>query len=654
MKKYLRTFKNGNKCPHKRKPRNNVPQLIMAVTILLSLFAVSSISAQSGFDMFEDEPQRNNLVTVETRFSMSEAKPGETYQAAAVVTIDPEWHINSAKPYQDWLIPAELSFDTLPGVTPHDVTYPDGSDAVLIDEKISVYSGKVVIPFLVTIDNNISAKKISLPVRFSFQPCNDKQCLPPKTIEAPLRITIGENGTPLNAELFSSIEPTPTPSSSSEEPSSAPTEENEIERLIHKYGFWGYFIALGLAFLTGLLLSFSPCTYPMIPITVSIFAGQQRTLAKGFILSLVYVGSMAVIYGIMGLIVSLIGGVFGAWLASPAVVIGIAIVFVIFSLSMFGLYELQVPSSLRQKLGTTKQGGGIVSSIVLGVVAALVVSPCVGPFVAGILLYVATSGSPVIGFLVLFVFALGLGTLYIIIGMFSSAISKLPGAGEWMESIKKFFGFVLLIMALYFLRTIISPTLNAILTSLVMIAFAVFWGGLDRLTPEAGFFLRLKKFAGLLALIVGVYLFAGTLLTQGLILPPASEWLPASSVAVGERKHGLIEWETNLEEGLARAKQEQKPVLIDTWATWCANCRVLEKKTFNNPRVAAEAKRFVAIKVQLENAGTEITKDFMKRFGMKHYSLPTTLLLDSSGKVKRILKGVIEPDDMIAEMQKVR
>ena len=148
-------------------------------------------------------------------------------------------------------------------------------------------------------------------------------------------------------------------------------------------------------------------------------------------------------------------------------------------------------------------------------------------------------------------------------------------------------------------------------------------------------------------------MFAGSLLTQGLILPPASEWLPASG-GVSIEKAELIHWETGLEEGLARAKAENRPVLIDTWATWCANCKVLEKKTFGNEGVAAEAKRFVPIKLQLETADSPVTVDFKERFGLKQYSLPTTLLLYPSGEVHRIMQGVVGPDEMIEEMRKVK
>jgi thiol:disulfide interchange protein DsbD len=635
------------------------PRGFSLLSFFIILIAISFAAGVHGDDVVPlnlgNQPLEH-LAKVTSFFSVTSGKPGKTYPAAVVVEIDKDWHINSARPYQDWLIPAELTFDTIPGLTPHDVVYEEGIDAYLADQKMSVYHENIVIGFEITIDENMDEGEYVLPVNFTYQPCNNNECRPPRTEQVDLIVAVGEEGVPVNEEVFTRLANSAGPDSAAIDSvvaAGSVSGESDLQQLIDRYGFWGYFLALGLAFITGLLLSFSPCTYPMIPITVSIFAGQKRSVGKGFVMSLFYVGSMAVVYGIMGLIVSLVGGVFGAWLASTPVVIAITAVFVIFSLSMFGLYELQVPSSLRQKLGTVSSGGGVFGVIILGIVAALVVSPCVGPFVAGILLYIATNGSPVLGFLVLFVFALGLGTLYIILGTFSSAINALPGSGEWMESVKKFFGFVLLLMALYFLRTIISPTLTAILAGLILLALGVFGGGLDRLTHESKFFPRLKKFVGILALLVGLYLLAGTLITQGLILPAAYEWMPWPDQASVNSEKSLIDWSTNLDAGLERARLENKPVLIDTWATWCANCRVQDKKTFGNPRVAAEAARFVPLKIQLEKADSPQTREFMTRFGLKQYSLPTTLLLDSSGKIRRVLRGMVGPENMLAEMKKI-
>jgi len=600
----------------------------------------------SKFDSADEE----QLVSVSSVLSVSSAQAGKTYRAATVVDIASGWHVNSSKPLEDWLIPASLAYDTLAEVVPQNVSYPAAKMVMLGKDKMSVYDGKVVVHFDVAVNADASPGTYTLPVTFTYQPCNDRECRAPQTLPANLEVVVGTEGAPAHAEFFaSSVGKTDPPATAGQV-----AEESELAVLISKYGIWGYFIALGLAFVTGLLLSFSPCTYPMLPIRVSIFGGQQRSVAKGFVLSLFYVGSMAVMYGIMGLIVSLVGGVFGAWLANPIVVAVIAVVFVIFSLSMFGVFNFNVPMSVRQKLGTTKGGGGVGGAIVLGVVAALVVSPCVGPFVAGILLYVATTGSPAFGFITLFVFALGLGTFYVIIGTFSSAINALPGAGEWMETVKNFFGFVLLLMAVYFLRTILPAPVIAVLTGLILLALGIFGGGFDRLSEDSRFFARLKKFIGVIATVVGIYLLLGTVITQGIILPPISNWLPSSGAKVEQAHESPIPWETELETGLARAKSEHKPVLIDTWATWCANCRVLDRKTFSHPGVAAEAARFVPVRVQLETAGSPITQDFMARFNMTHYSLPTVLLIDSSGEVRRVLTGVVEPEDMIGEMQKIQ
>jgi thiol:disulfide interchange protein DsbD len=635
-------------------PYNKFHSIIFLIGFATIIAAVAgSLTLMASVPPGLGQDPSGELVEVSTAFSISAAAPGHTYPAAVIVTIVPGWHINSAQPREDWLIAAKLAFDSINYLTPHSIAYPPAKKALLAGDTMSVYDGQIIVRFALTVAEQTPAGEYPIPVRFTYQPCDNRECRAPQTVTRNLKVTVGANGKPTSSHIFGDAQTTAQRDTTTSQTASA-APESDLQRLIQTHGFWGYFLALGLAFGTGLLLSFSPCTYPMIPITVSIFAGRERSVGRGFIISLFYVGTMAVVYGIMGLVVSLVGGVFGAWLASPAVVIGIGVVFVVFALSMFGLYELQVPSSLRQRLGSAQAGGGIGGAMVLGVVAALVVSPCVGPFVAGILLYVATHGSPVIGFLVLFVFALGLGTLFVIIGTFSSAISRLPGAGEWMETVKKFFGFVLLLMALYFLRTIISPPVIAVLTGLLLVAFGVFGGGLDRLTAETRFFGRLKKFVGILAFLVGVYLLLGSMITQGLVLPPASEWLPQGANSKHESSAPKIRWETDLEAGLARAATEGKPVLIDTWATWCVNCRVLDKKTFGDSEVIAAAERFVPIKIQLETADSPMARDFMTRFGIAHYSLPTTLLLDSSGKVERVLQGIISPDDMVSEMSGIR
>jgi thiol:disulfide interchange protein DsbD len=194
----------------------------------------------------------------------------------------------------------------------------------------------------------------------------------------------------------------------------------------------------------------------------------------------------------------------------------------------------------------------------------------------------------------------------------------------------------------------------ALLTALLLLAFGVFGGGLDRLSPESGFFLRLKKFLGVLAILIGAYLLVGLLLTRGFILPAAAQWWPGTPGMAVSEETGITGWETDLDRGLERARAENRPVIIDTWATWCVNCRVLERTTFSKPEVGLAAERFVPIKVQLETAGSPETLAFKDRFGLKTYTLPTTLLLGSDGEVERIITGVIGPEELIAEMEKIR
>jgi len=284
--------------PSDRIPTPTFGALVFALLTFLIIALPTISSAQmSGFggDTFGGDDE---LVSVTPYFSISSAAPGGSYPADIRLTMLPGWHVNSARPYQDWLIAAEVTFDTLGGITPHSIEYPDGHDTQLAGETISVYSGTTNIPFTITFSKDLAPGEYSLPVHVTYQPCNDTECRAPKTVDESLALVVGTEGDPLHADIFGAVEQkneTPPPASSS----TSGMEENDLTRLINKYGFWGYILALGLAFVTGLLLSFSPCTYPMIPITVSIFAGQQRSLGRGFFLSLVYVGSMAVVYGIV-------------------------------------------------------------------------------------------------------------------------------------------------------------------------------------------------------------------------------------------------------------------------------------------------------------------------------------------------------------------
>lgn len=627
----------------------------LALIGLLAIPLSSMLSAQS------DDPfgaKIGPILTTQTYVSHDTVRSGDTLWLAVRLELEPTWHINSAHPRDDFLIPTrvELSFPT-GFLAAGAVRYPPGHDVFLIGDTMSVYESGATILMPVAADPAAANGKYDLTGTLHFQGCDDNSCVAPDQAALRWTVQIGPStGTPKNPSIFTGIglsSSTGADAAGSETTpvASSVQEQSDLERLIAERGFWGYVLAFGLAFGTGFLLSFSPCTYPMIPITVSIFAGQARGPGRGFFLSVIYVLTMAVIYGIMGVIVATVGGVFGAWLAHPVVVSLIVAIFIVFALSMFGLFELQVPESLRNKLATKGAGEGIGGVIVLGAIAALVVSPCVGPFVAGIMLYVATTGSAVMGFAILFTFALGLGTLFVLIGTFSSSIQALPRAGTWMESVKKFFGFVLLLMALYFVRTLISTELLALLTGLLFLGAGVFGGGFDRLTVESTFFHRLKKAFGVLCTIIGIYLLLGYFVTSGLIWPPLK--LAGSVAGMSTTHEEKISWESDLQGPLASARSQGRPVLIDTWATWCVNCKRLDQHTWSDDAVAAEAERFVPIKLQLETNDAPQTQEFLKHFALKQYSLPTIILMDSNGQVRDIIFGYVDAREMLARMRAV-
>ncbi len=380
---------------------------------------------------------------------------GTDLKIAVKAVTQESWHINSNKPNEDYLIPTELG---LTEGTPFKLTkviYPKSVDVefAFSDVPVSVYEGEVFFGGLINVPADVKPDDYDIEITLDYQGCNDISCMAPETVTKTITISVVDNRSAINEinpEIFSKID------------FGAEEEVQEDDSLGASLESSGLLLSLILVFLGGLALNLTPCVYPLIPITVGYFGGQSEgSTGRLFMLGILYVLGMAFTYSIVGVITSLSGAVFGALLQNTFVILGIVFVLLALSLSMFGLYEFKLPDSWAAKAGGAKAGG--VGAFFMGLTMGIVAAPCIGPFVIGLVTYVAAKGDPYFGFLMFFVMALGLGLPYLILALFSGKIKNLPRAGFWMDAVKKIFGFILIGMAIYFAGPVLPKEVNTYL-----------------------------------------------------------------------------------------------------------------------------------------------------------------------------------------------
>ncbi len=406
----------------------------------------------------------------------------------------------------------------------------------------------------------------------------------------------------------------------------------------------GSLVAFAVAFAGGVLTSLTPCVYPLIPITVSIFgAKKSRSRPQAMALSGLYVLGIAATYSALGASAALTGKAFGTAMQNPLVLVVVAVVFLAMAASMFGAFELQLPASLQAKLSTVG-GAGYAGAFAMGLVAGLIAAPCTGPVLAAALAYVATQGSVAYGVGIMFVYALGIGLLFFIIGAFSVS---LPKSGPWMETVKSLFGVALLAMALVYLKdlfpsvkSIFSPSPTAALAAAAAAALGILLGALTRSFHDAQD--RLAKGVGVALVVLGVVYANGV----------------GSARAREAAKSEGIAWLVNQEvEGIAQARAEKKPIVIDFWGDWCAACKELDHTAWSDPRVREELKRFVAIKMDNSIEKMDDPKqakavdDAMAKYGI--VGQPTVVFIDANGRepgTERVT-AVIDGNEMLKRLR---
>ncbi len=391
----------------------------------------------------------------------------------------------------------------------------------------------------------------------------------------------------------------------------------------------GILVGMAIAFVAGILTSFTPCVYPMIPITIGIIGGRRdeegSSVWRSFGLTCVYVLGLAITYSVLGLLAGMFGASVRSFLMGPWVLIGVAVIFTVLGLGMLGLFELQVPPAIANKLQSVG-GTGLLGILLMGMVSGIVASPCTAAPLAGILLYVATEGSAFTGFILLFTYAWGMGLLLIAVGTSAGALKSMPKSGTWMIDVQKLFGFLMIGVAFYFIRTLVPDIVYYIGLSACMIAGGVAFGALDSLPENPGGGARFKKGVALVTMVLGLYVLIGSLATHRVLLPEQPA-VAATGVAGPVGPGGPvtptrieIDWETDIEAAFARAEAEGKRVFIDFGADWCEACHEMDKDAFPRQDIVAAAAGFVALKVDMTEVSEEegVLEEKYQVLGLPH------------------------------------
>ncbi len=576
-------------------------------------------------DSLSAEPEQ--IAVINTFLGQDFAVPGGNLKFALQFKTAEGWKILSDKASGTDQIPAQISIISDEGFLFSTVTFPETNQfrepAKNLD--LSVLPDEGYIGAFIYIPEEIKPGSYKTRISFNYQAVDQKGRLKQQLVEADLSIRVGEKGSKpavTNADIFSKI-------NLPETLSGGDSEEDQVSAMLEKSGL---FLGLLLVFLGGLALNLTPCVYPLIPITIGYFGGQaEGKTGKLALMGLLYVLGIALTYSVIGVVTAMSGGIFGSLLQEWYVLLIIAGVLVALSLSMFGLYEFKMPDKLVMATGSAKQGyyGAFFMGLTLGIVAA----PCIGPFVLGLVTYVAAKQDILTGFLMFFFMALGLGTPYFILAIFSGKIKNLPRSGIWMVAVKHIFGFVLLGMALYFLLPVIPEPFATYALPVFMVISGIYLIIFDKTAKDNKGFTAFKVVLSLLAIVLGGYLIYGAV----------------SAPAGGSDGIKFVKYSG---ETFENAKKENRKILIDFYADWCIPCKELDKFTFSDAKVAEKSKEFVNLKADLTKSGTDEVKALTEKFRIK--GVPTLILIDSSGKEQKRITGFVDAKEFLKILESIR
>lgn len=644
-------------------------RLVALVAIAAGLLAApAAVPAQPGVEggAAAPPPPAAELVRVAEAAPVRGAR-GTVVEATISFTVLDGWHINAHRPNEDFLVPTVLALEGTAGVTPGAVRYPEGRQVRLSfsETPLAVYEENATLDVPLSIDPSAAEGPRTLRGTLRFQACNNEICLPPAAVPVRIALVVAGGGAPTDSApptvvlvpIRDSLStPVPAAGDSAEAMttaglSTAPPAGGGAVGGGNLVGRWfderGTLLAFALIFLMGLALNLTPCVYPMMGVTVSLFgggvgragtgggtaahgSGAAATATGGNFRALpraiVYVLGIALMYSTLGVVAAMTGGLFGGWLASPWVLGAIGVLLLAMALSMFGLYELQVPTGLLSKLGGAT-GAGYVGTFLAGLLVGVFAAPCIGPPIIALLAHVGAKGDPLFGFQAFFILSLGLGLPYLVLAVFSGLLSRLPRSGSWMDWVKHLFGVILLGVAAFYLTLAVAPSQVGWVVPAALGLGGLYLGFLEATGRDRPVFRRFKWAVGVAGIV------AATMIAFR-PLPPA------------------VTWEPFAENTLERARSEGRPVVLDFSAEWCVPCHELDEHTFTDPEVVRATADFVRMKVDLTRFDAPESQALRARFAIA--GVPTVVFLAPDGRevTEARVVGFLKPAPFLERVQR--
>ncbi len=556
-------------------------------------------------------------VQVEVVQSQDKYPAGGSYPILFKIRIAEKWYLHGPGKTDKSPVYTALAFQKNPVVRITDIAFPppDKKKFSYSDEAVDVYSGHIQVRALLEVSEKAPPGPLVIEGQLSYQSCTSACCMPPARISFPVNLSIAPPGaqvTFLNREEFKAENNSPV--------SRKKSYGNGLNATI-------LLNLLGI-FLGGMALNLTPCIYPLIPITVSYFGGKSgRIRGRTILHGLLYISGLAITNSLLGLTASLTGSMLGCFLQHPIVLIIVSGILFFMALSFFDFWQIQLPAGLTRF--ASKNFGGYFGTFFMGLTLGIVAAPCLGPFMLGLLTYVAQLGKPLLGFLYFLVLSLGMGIPLAVLAVFSGTLKKLPLSGEWLLWIRKGLGWVLVGMSAYIIQPLVpAPTVRLKGAAIILGLAGLHLGWLDRTRGTLPLFKYFKKGVGVVLIALSAIFF--------LVLSPTP-------------KSGIM-WVPYDQSLLAEAVQERKPVILDFYAQWCAPCRALEENVFSDPEIVALSQHFVTIRVDLTKSHPG-QDEIRKRYQIK--GVPSIVFINRDGVVeKNMMIGSYVNRQMILDRMK--